>query len=55
MDKLAQWAAAIRNSLPLWPKNVVSYLRMGDFRDKYIHNGTNPTGDHTLLASSSSR
>ncbi|KAJ4347799.1 uncharacterized protein N0V89_009169 [Didymosphaeria variabile] len=51
MDKLAQWAAGVRDQYPLWSKNVVSYLRMGDFRDKRIHNGTNLTGDHTLLAS----
>ncbi|KAF2440241.1 hypothetical protein P171DRAFT_475754 [Karstenula rhodostoma CBS 690.94] len=50
-DKLAQWAAGVRDRYPLWSKNVVSHLRMGDFRDKRIHNGTNLTGGHTLLAS----
>ncbi|NES85630.1 MAG: hypothetical protein F6K10_31840 [Moorea sp. SIO2B7] len=31
--------------------NIVFYLRMGDFRDKCIHDGTNLTGPHPALAS----
>ncbi|KAK7188630.1 hypothetical protein PSPO01_05263 [Paraphaeosphaeria sporulosa] len=52
LAKLAtQWASTVHDKCSLWCKSVVYYLHMGDFRDKRIHNGTNLTGDHTLLAS----
>jgi hypothetical protein len=31
--------------------NILNYLRMGDFRDKCIHDGTNLVGYHSQLAS----
>ncbi|ALA51808.1 hypothetical protein CAY60_012940 [Shouchella clausii] len=34
-----------------WTENVKVYERMGDFRDKCIHPGTNLTGPHRQLAS----
>lgn len=40
-----------REPLVKWAKNVQVYERMGDFRDKCIHPGTNLTGPNPQLAS----
>lgn len=51
IEKLDAFAAKLREAAPRWTENVKTYERMGDFRDKCIHPGTNLTGPHASLAS----
>jgi hypothetical protein len=51
LAELDRFSAALREANPAWSGNVVLYERMGDFRDKCIHPGTNLTGQNARLAS----
>jgi hypothetical protein len=51
LRRLDEFAALVRESNPEWTRNVKTYERMGDFRDKCIHDGTNLIGDFVALAS----
>lgn len=51
LESILKNASHIREVSPKWTKNVKLYERMGDFRDKCIHPGTNLTGSNTGLAS----
>lgn len=48
---LDRFGSELREVGPRWAENVQLYERMGDFRDKCIHPGTNLTGRHAALAS----
>tara|TARA_R110000824_G_scaffold153004_1_gene324444 strand:- start:287 stop:1438 length:1152 start_codon:yes stop_codon:yes gene_type:complete len=50
-EKIDAFARGLRETAPRWTENVKTYERMGDFRDKCIHPGTNLTGPHVALAS----
>ncbi|KAF2280034.1 uncharacterized protein EI97DRAFT_498320 [Westerdykella ornata] len=49
-EHLLAFGKDVRNAYPTFANNVQTYLRMGDFRDKCIHHGTNLTGTNPLLA-----
>jgi hypothetical protein len=51
LRKLDGFAEGVRARYPRWTENVKVYERMGDFRDKCIHDGTNLVGEHAELAS----
>lgn len=51
LSQLDDFSKKVREIYPQWTKNVEVYERMGDFRDKCIHFGTNLTGDEPALAS----
>lgn len=50
-SNLDRFGSTLRSIAPKWTKNVQLFERMGDFRDKCIHPGTNLTGPHLSLAS----
>lgn len=53
-EDVAKKLSSIRKkiqSFTTWTKNIVTYQRFGDFRDKCVHDGTNLIGKNSQLAS----
>jgi len=51
LSKLGEFGSWVQNKYPRWSQNVQIYQRMGNFRDKRIHPGTNLVGKNPRLAS----
>ena len=51
LSRLSEFSSKVQEEHPQWAENVQLFERMGDFRDKCIHDGTNLIGGNTKLAS----